>query len=106
MSRDKKRLSEKGSITSKPTFTPNSIQTQPLATQVAPPIQSTASLSARDIIPPLGMVTGNLSFPSSFIPAMRVVFFSLTDGADIGWTISGAQITADLASPNWQGQTF
>ncbi len=58
------------------------------ATQVAPPIQPTASLSARDFIPPLGTVTGNLSFPSSFIPAMRVVFFSLTDGS-VSYTDTG-----------------
>lgn len=57
-----------------PTFTPGS-------TQVAPPIQPTASLSARDFITPLGTVTGKLSFPSSFIPAMRIAFFSLTDGS-------------------------
>jgi hypothetical protein len=78
-------------VAPQPTFTPVSIQTQQLATQVAPPSQPSAiqvapilpgpSLSARDFIPALGTVIVNLSFPSSFIPAMRVAFFNLTDGS-------------------------
>ncbi len=68
-------------VVPQPTFTPGSAQ-------VAPPIQPTASLSARDFIPPMGTVTGNLSFPSSFIPAIRIAFFSLTDGS-VSYTDTG-----------------
>lgn len=75
-------------VAPQPTFTPISIQAQSIATQVALPIQPAASLSARDFIPPLGTVTGNLSYPSSFIPAMRVVFFSITDGS-VSYTDTG-----------------
>jgi hypothetical protein len=58
------------------TFTPISIQAQPTATQVVLPI------------PPLGTVTGYLSFPSSFIPPQRVAFFNLTDGS-VSYTDTG-----------------
>ena len=34
-----------------------------------------------DYFPQMGTIKGMLSFPSSFIPAMRVAFFSLTDGS-------------------------
>ena len=68
-------------IAPQPTFTPISIQTQSITTEIAPLIQPNASLPARDFIPPLGTVTGNLSFPSSFIPPQRVAFFSLIDGS-------------------------
>ena len=63
------------------TFTPIPIQMQPTATQVAPTVLPSLS-------PSMGTVTGNLSFPSSFIPAMRVVFFSLTDGR-VSYTDTG-----------------
>ena len=54
----------------------------------AAPVQPSPTLSAHDFIPALGTVTGSLSFPSSFIPPMRVAFFNLTDGS-ISYTDTG-----------------
>jgi hypothetical protein len=56
------------------TFTPIPIQVQSTATQVASTVLPSRS-------PSMETITGSLSFPSSFIPATRVVFFSLTDGS-------------------------
>ena len=38
-----------------------------------------------DYFPPMGTITGRLSFPSSFIPSMRVVFFT-SDNIVIAYT--------------------
>jgi hypothetical protein len=35
----------------------------------------------RDYFPPMGTIVGKLSYPSSFIPSMRVAFFNTTDGS-------------------------
>jgi hypothetical protein len=42
----------------------------------------------RDYFPPMGTITGSLSYPSSFIPSMRVAFFNLTDGS-VSYTDTG-----------------
>jgi len=78
------------------TFTPIPIQVQPTATQVAPTVLPSLS-------PSMGTITGNLSFPSSFIPAMRVVFFSLTDGS-VSYTDTGMNqgtYSMDLPTGNY-----
>lgn len=56
-----------------------SVSTGPLlvATPTAPP---TPTLEPATAIPLFGTLTGKLSYPSEFIPPMRVVAFSLTDG--------------------------
>ena len=62
------------------------VQDNPQA--VTPPILPSPSASARDFIPPEGTVTGNLSFPSSFIPAMRIAFFNIANGG-VSYTDTG-----------------
>lgn len=65
----------------------NSQQAQPASTNVPPvgdlvvkPSDPNAT-PGQDYFPPMGTVTGRLSYPSSFLPPMRVAFFSLTDGS-------------------------
>jgi hypothetical protein len=70
------------------TLTPTSTQAQPIGNQAVPTVLAGASPSAHDFIPPMGTVTGNLSFPSSFIPAMRIAFFNLADGS-VSYTDTG-----------------
>ena len=55
--------------------------TQSTLVQAKPIIQPTATISVQNNIPPSGNVKINLSYPSSFIPAMRVAFFNLSDGS-------------------------
>jgi hypothetical protein len=57
-------------------YTPSSVP--PMSTTIpatSTPIQST------NVDSQYGTITGNLSYPSEFIPAMRVAAFSLTNGA-------------------------
>ena len=48
-----------------------SVSTEPAATVTPPPSPT---------VPATGRITGKLSYPSEFIPPLRVVAFSLTDG--------------------------
>ncbi|MFN8413732.1 MAG: hypothetical protein U0Z26_15220 [Anaerolineales bacterium] len=52
---------------------------------VAPTLAETASATptlvpAMDFSPPVGIITGRLSYPSSFIPSMRVAFTEISTG--------------------------
>jgi hypothetical protein len=83
-------------VTPQATFTPIPIQAQPTVTHVAPTILPSLS-------PSMGTITGNLSFPSSFIPPMRVVFFNLTDGS-VSYTDTGMNqgtYSMDLPAGNY-----
>lgn len=51
--------------------------TDPLVVKPADP----NTTPGHDNIPPMGTIAGKLSYPSSFIPSMRVAFFSMTDGS-------------------------
>jgi len=59
--------------------TPDAVQVNPPG-MVIRPIDPNAT-PGRDYFPGMGTITGSLSYPSSFIPPMRVAFFSLTDGS-------------------------
>jgi len=64
---------------------PQLIAPTPAAVQVIPgmvvrPTDPNAT-SGSDYFPPMGKITGRLSYPSSFIPPMRVAVFSLADGS-------------------------
>ncbi|MFN2121143.1 MAG: hypothetical protein ACK2T0_12165 [Anaerolineales bacterium] len=50
------------------------------ATQPTPAAQSSPTIAAPTEASATGTVTGRLSYPSSFIPPMRVVFFSVPEG--------------------------
>jgi len=67
------------------------VQPQPMVTDVPPsgglvvkPVDPN-STPGQDYFPPMGTITGKLSYPSSFIPPMRVVFFTL-DNAVVAYT--------------------
>jgi hypothetical protein len=49
-------------------------------TQASETPATSPTVSPPTLAPATGMVTGRLSYPSSFIPPMRVVFFSMPDG--------------------------
>jgi hypothetical protein len=57
------------------------VSTSPTPT-VVPPVEATLTFTppATAVTQANGTVTGKLSYPSEFIPAMRVALFSLTDG--------------------------
>jgi len=59
--------------------TPGAPSASPAPTQTPQPSESSPTASS-PTIPATGTVTGKLSYPSSFIPPMRVVFFSVPDG--------------------------
>jgi len=69
----------------------NSEQAQPASTEVAPvgglvvKPSDPSAVPGSDYFPPMGTMTGKLSYPSSFIPPMRVVVFTL-DNAVIAYT--------------------
>jgi len=72
----------------------NSQQAQPASTDVAPvgglvvkPSDPNAT-PGQDHFPPMGTITGHLSYPSSFLPPMRVVFFT-QDNAVVAYTDTG-----------------
>ena len=67
---------------SQPTQDVNAIVNATLTTvaQTAPAPTEIPSASA-PTMPPMGLITGKLSYPSSLIPPMRVAFFNLTDGS-------------------------
>jgi len=69
----------------------SSQQIQPTTTDVAPVGELVVKPSdpnavpGSDYFPPMGTITGSLSYPSSFIPPLRVVVFAL-DNAVIAYT--------------------
>jgi hypothetical protein len=52
----------------------------PAATQATPADEPSPTVAPPPAAVATGTVTGRLSYPSSFIPPMRVVFFSVPDG--------------------------
>jgi hypothetical protein len=57
-----------------------SINTFPVSTATQIPHPSTFTPELPSNLPAEAIVTGSLSYPSEFIPPLRVVLFSLTDG--------------------------
>ena len=60
---------------------------------------ATITPAPEDNLPPLGTVTGKLSYPSEFIPPLRVVLFSLTDGKAYYVDTAKDQGTYSIAVP-------
>ena len=62
-------------------------QTQPVSDSVQPTVQlvveptGTNTTPGKDNVPSIGTIVGKLSYPSSFIPPMRVAFFNITGGS-------------------------
>jgi hypothetical protein len=61
---------------------------QPSGQLVVRPTDPNAT-PGRDYFPPMGTVTGKLSYPSSFIPPMRVAFFNAADNSVVSYTDTG-----------------
>ncbi len=72
---------------------------QPNTQLVIRPTDSNAT-PGRDYFPDMGTITGKLSYPSSFVPSMRVAFFNAADNSFAAYTDTGAnQSTYSIELP-------
>jgi hypothetical protein len=63
-----------------PSMAPPRPVAAPAATEAPKTEEASPTVAPSTPAPATGTVTGRLSYPSSFIPPMRVVFFSVPDG--------------------------
>lgn len=62
-------------------------------------ITEPASMPAETAVPAPGSIRGKLSYPSEFIPPLRVVAFRVENGA---WTQGYVYVNTNLNDPNYQ----
>jgi hypothetical protein len=80
------------------TITPTAIS-QDDSSPIPPEATFTFTPALENNLPQTGTVTGKLSYPSEFIPPMRVALFSLTDGKVYYIDTAKDQATYSLAVP-------
>lgn len=82
------------------TLTAVAAQVQPTVTPTAVPVPSeTPTVEARDFFPPMGTISGQLSYPASSIPPLRVTAYRVDDGSASYTDTAAGQLTYELELP-------